>query len=117
MAGPHPLAITVDRIACDGSGFCAELLPERIDLDDWGYPIISPEPVSSELADRARRAVARCPVLALKLRPIPQAVVSQPTGRRTGDQRSTEVRPIATRPNRNAERPFRSRGTGSRPWR
>jgi ferredoxin len=82
MAGPRPMAIAIDRIACDGSGICAELLPERIDLDDWGYPIISPEPVSPELADRARRAVGRCPLLALKLHPIPQAVVSQPKGRR-----------------------------------
>jgi ferredoxin len=82
MAGSQPMAIAVDRIACDGHGFCAELLPERIDLDDWGYPIISPEPVSPELTDRARRAVARCPVLALRLRPIPQAVLSQPMARR-----------------------------------
>jgi ferredoxin len=69
MPGPRPMAIVVDRIACDGTGFCAELLPELIDLDDWGYPIISPEPVSPELVDRARRAVARCPVLALRLLP------------------------------------------------
>jgi ferredoxin len=82
MARPQPMAIAVDRIACDGHGICAELLPERIDLDDWGYPIVSPEPVSPELTDRARRAVALCPVLALRLRPIPQPVVSQPTRRR-----------------------------------
>ena len=25
---------------CAGRGICAELLPERITLDDWGYPII-----------------------------------------------------------------------------
>ena len=32
--------LVVDRIACDGYGMCAELLPELIDLDDWGYPIM-----------------------------------------------------------------------------
>ena len=26
--------LVVDRIACDGYGMCAELLPELIDLDD-----------------------------------------------------------------------------------
>ena len=40
MAGPLVTTLTIDRIACDGYGMCAELLPERIDLDDWGYPII-----------------------------------------------------------------------------
>ena len=49
----------VDRIACDGYGICAELLPERIDLDDWGYPIISSEPIGPNLLDHARRACHR----------------------------------------------------------
>ena len=61
------LEIVVDRIACDGFGMCAELLPELIDLDDWGYPIVQAGGVPDELLDHARRAVAVCPVLALKL--------------------------------------------------
>ena len=65
------VVLAVDRIACDGHGICAELLPERIDLDDWGYPIISAEPVSPALMDHARRAVEMCPVLALRLRTVP----------------------------------------------
>jgi ferredoxin len=60
--------LVVDRITCDGYGICAELLPELIDLDDWGYPIISAEPVRPNLRDHAQRAVAMCPVLALSLR-------------------------------------------------
>ena len=59
--------LTVDRIACDGYGMCAELLPELIDLDDWGYPIIRDGGVPDALLDHARRAVAVCPVLALRL--------------------------------------------------
>ena len=59
--------IVVDRIGCDGFGMCAELLPELIDLDDWGYPIVRAGGVPDELLDHARRAVALCPVLALKL--------------------------------------------------
>lgn len=60
-------AIGIDRIRCDGHGVCAELLPERIRLDDWGYPIIDPAPVGRDLVPHARRAVRSCPVLALRL--------------------------------------------------
>ena len=60
----------IDRTRCDGHRLCAELFPERILLDDWGYPIIAPGPVPTDLLDHARRAVAACPVLALKLRPV-----------------------------------------------
>lgn len=67
--------LVVDRIACDGFGMCAELLPELIELDDWGYPIIAAGGVPDALADHARRAVAVCPVLALRLT---RAQVGQP---------------------------------------
>jgi ferredoxin len=59
--------LVVDRIVCDGFGMCAELLPELIELDDWGYPIVRAGGVPDELLDHARRAVAVCPVLALRL--------------------------------------------------
>ena len=59
--------VRVNPIACDGSGLCAELLPERIRLDDWGYPIVDPQPLTPELRDHAERAVAACPTLALLL--------------------------------------------------
>jgi ferredoxin len=60
-------ALEVDRIRCDGHGLCAELLPELITLDDWGYPIVKKGPVPDHLAELARRAVDDCPVLALRL--------------------------------------------------
>ena len=59
--------LDVDRIRCDGHGLCAELLPELISLDDWGYPIVTKRPVPDHLAQLARRAVDDCPVLALRL--------------------------------------------------
>ncbi|HLI35791.1 MAG TPA: ferredoxin [Streptosporangiaceae bacterium] len=59
--------LRVNPIACDAHGLCAGLLPELITLDEWGYPIISEEPVPPELLRHARRAVAACPVLALAL--------------------------------------------------
>ena len=62
------LTLAVDRIKCDGSGLCAELLPELIRLDDWGYPILKPGPVPEHLLPLAERAVEDCPVLAIVLR-------------------------------------------------
>jgi len=44
---------------------CAELLPELIQLDPWGYPILSSPAVPRPLVDHARRAVQACPTLAL----------------------------------------------------
>ena len=61
-------SIQIDRIACDGRGMCAELLPELIALDDWGYPVVRPGDVPADLVDHARTAVEACPVLALRLR-------------------------------------------------
>ena len=61
------LRLEIDRIACDAYGTCAELLPEGIDLDEWGYPVIAPGNVPLHLVDLARRAVDSCPVLALRL--------------------------------------------------
>jgi ferredoxin len=66
----NDLHLTVDRIRCDGRGLCAELLPEMIRLDDWGYPIVAPGPVPDHLLQLAQRAVSRCPVLALTLRRV-----------------------------------------------
>ena len=60
--------LVVDRIKCDGRGLCAELLPELIRLDDWGYPILAAGPVPNHLIPLAQRAVDDCPVLAIALR-------------------------------------------------
>jgi ferredoxin len=59
--------LAIDRIRCDGYGMCAELLPELIELDDWGYPVVRSASVPADLEALARRAVAVCPVLAIKL--------------------------------------------------
>jgi ferredoxin len=61
------LALRIDRIRCDGYGLCAELLPEAIELDEWGYPIVRPGALPDDLLGHARRAVDVCPVLALRL--------------------------------------------------
>jgi ferredoxin len=60
--------MVVDPIACVGHGICAELLPEWIRLDDWGYPIIRDGAIPPDLMAQARWAVANCPALALHIR-------------------------------------------------
>ena len=59
--------LAVDWGACKGHGLCAELLPERITTDEWGYPVVSAEPIPPALEAHARRAVTDCPALALRL--------------------------------------------------
>ena len=55
--------------ACSGHGLCAELLPELVTLDEWGYPIVARGPVPPALGRHVRRAVTDCPTLALRLLP------------------------------------------------
>ncbi len=69
--------LQLDPIACIGRGVCAELFPERIELDDWGYPIIDGRELRPDELDHARRAIDACPTLALKL-----ARVTEAAGRR-----------------------------------
>lgn len=64
---PERLRIRVDPVACDAFGFCAELLPERVTLDEWGYPVVEGTPIGSVLMELATRAVAQCPRRALHL--------------------------------------------------
>jgi len=59
--------LRVNPIACEAHGLCAELLPERVRLDDWGYPILDDRPLTPALVAHARRAAAACPTLALAL--------------------------------------------------
>ena len=44
---------------------CAELVPELMSLDEWGYPLIAGQPCPARLVRDARRAVTDCPALAL----------------------------------------------------
>lgn len=59
--------VVVDWTACDGRGLCAELLPELISRDEWGFPLIPDPVVPAAVRDHAERAVAACPRLALRL--------------------------------------------------
>ncbi len=59
--------LRVNPITCEAHGMCAELLPERIALDEWGYPDLRRATVHGELLDHARRAAQACPTFALLL--------------------------------------------------
>ena len=62
------LRITIDPVACAAYGYCAELLPEAISLDEWGYPIVDDRPIPAELMALAKRAARDCPKRAITLR-------------------------------------------------
>lgn len=59
--------LRVNPISCDAHGVCADLLPEMITLDPWGYPIVDSGTVAPELRALARKTVDACPTLALLL--------------------------------------------------
>jgi len=61
------IRLVLDPIACDGHGLCAEVFPEGIILDDWGFPIVREGEVPVHLEPHARRAASACPVLALRV--------------------------------------------------
>jgi ferredoxin len=61
------MKITLNPAACDGFGFCAEALPELVDLDEWGFPVIRATEIPPGLRKNARQAVRICPRKALAL--------------------------------------------------
>ncbi len=61
--------LAVDWTRCDGHGLCAHLVPELIRLDGNGYPAFPDTAVPAWLESGARKAVAMCPALALRMTP------------------------------------------------
>jgi ferredoxin len=59
--------IVIDPIKCCAHGMCAELFPEWIELDEWGYPIVRDEGVPAHLRIHAEQAVRACPAIAMRL--------------------------------------------------
>jgi ferredoxin len=60
--------LRVNPIRCDGARYCAEIVPELVGLDEWGYPIVSSAPIDDpRLLRMAERAVSECPRVALQL--------------------------------------------------
>lgn len=57
--------VVVNPIDCAAHGLCADLLPEWVSLDEWGYPIVDLGDVPEDLVAHARRAARACPTRAL----------------------------------------------------
>jgi ferredoxin len=68
------MKLEIDWTRCDGHGLCARLLPERIGLDDAGFPVFRERHVDGATVGHARRAVSACPRLALRLEPDPAQI-------------------------------------------
>ena len=61
------MRLRVNPIQCVAHGLCAEMLPEAVRIDDWGYPILEDGELPPDLVVLARRAADACPTLALLL--------------------------------------------------
>lgn len=57
--------LLVNPILCTGHGVCAELVPELVQMDPWGYPLVDKRDLTDDLIPHARRAITACPALAL----------------------------------------------------
>jgi ferredoxin len=65
--------LRVNPVACDAFGYCAELLPEIVLRDEWGYPIVAADSIPPHLFELAQRAVRECPRRALFIEELSQA--------------------------------------------
>jgi ferredoxin len=74
------LRLRVDPVACDAHGYCAELLPELIGTDEWGYPILDRAAIPPALLRLAQRAVRDCPRRALRLERVDDRSVPSRVG-------------------------------------
>lgn len=69
------MRLVLDPAACDGFGFCAEILPEALAPDEWGFPVVQDGEIPADLVRIARQAVRACPRRALQLdEPVPVEV-------------------------------------------
>lgn len=59
------MRLAINPAACDGLGMCAHQAPDVIQLDPWGYPIVSADELEGAEADQASRAIRACPRNAL----------------------------------------------------
>lgn len=76
------LRLTVDWSRCGGHGLCGHLLPDVVDLDVFGYPVLTEVELPTRLVRDAVRATEMCPALALGLAEVPSAAGSGRPARR-----------------------------------
>ena len=54
------MRVHVDWTRCDGHGACAELLPELLDTDEWGFPLVRTGERDPTVPARAGRPRPSC---------------------------------------------------------
>jgi ferredoxin len=59
--------LAIDWTRCDGHGLCAALLPQAVQRDDWGYPVIDLARAETASPAELNRTISACPSLALRL--------------------------------------------------
>lgn len=60
------MKVFVDATKCSGYGTCAEIAPDLLQLDEWGYASVIGDGVPAD-PDAARRAAAQCPEAAITI--------------------------------------------------
>jgi NADH:ubiquinone oxidoreductase subunit F (NADH-binding)/ferredoxin len=71
--------LAVDWTRCDGHGLCAYLLPELVQLDRYGFPVLLDAEIPTWMERDVQRAVSMCPALALRVHTgLPRAPVRRP---------------------------------------
>jgi NADH:ubiquinone oxidoreductase subunit F (NADH-binding)/ferredoxin len=74
--------LDIDWTRCRGHGLCAHIVPELVQADPQGFPVMLDMPVPPWLERDARQAVEMCPALALRL--IPASLAPADTVTRPG---------------------------------
>ncbi|WP_395107420.1 ferredoxin [Actinomadura sp. SCN-SB] len=59
--------VAIDWSRCDGHGLCAYLVPELIQLDRYGFPVVLGSDIPVWMERDVQKAVAMCPALALRV--------------------------------------------------
>lgn len=79
LAFPRPVRARVNPILCQGYGICAEILPELFHRDEWGYAQAHARDVQADERQALDRAVAECPVKAIRLIELSEESPLRPT--------------------------------------
>jgi NADH:ubiquinone oxidoreductase subunit F (NADH-binding)/ferredoxin len=67
IAEDSGIRLSVDWSRCAGHGLCGHIVPDLIELDVFGYPVLTGTTVPARRLEDAWRAAEMCPALALQL--------------------------------------------------
>jgi len=85
-SAPGEARLAIDWSRCKGHGLCGQIVPELMQPDGQGYPVMLDMPVPPWLERKARRAVKTCPELALRLVPADPASLAALSAHTAGRQ-------------------------------